>query len=322
MPPESILAVDLGGTQMRAALVAADGSISHRRALPTPGAEDGVEQLLELAGAVLAHGARAGVIAVPGRVDYGQGRLEHAPNLPKRWSRMLTQSYLGERLGVEIALANDADAAAVGETFFGAGRGHDDVSYLTISTGIGTGVLLGRRLMHGRRSSAELGHTVVAAIAAATGAPATLEDLASGRALESSARTAGLAADARRVVELVKQGDARAQRIWHSFLDVVMLGVVNLAYLFTPQIIVIGGGVGLNGDLLLEPIRKHVARYGPPGLPKPIPIVTAALGDDAGLMGAAAWREAFGATVARTGTCPEPKESSVTSHIRAERDIA
>lgn len=289
------LAVDLGGTRMRAAIVTEDGELIHRRAEPTP--QDDVtcpDALMALVGGVLAD-ANVGqaVIGVPGRVEYRSGRLEHAPNLPPHWPEALDERQLADRLGVAVSLANDADLAAVGEAYFGAGRGHADVVYLTVSTGIGAGVVLDRRLVGGTRSLAEVGHTVIDHAAGLRGEPASFEELGSGTALERRAAHAALPADGARIVALVRDGDPAATRIWDEIVSVCATGVINLAYLFSPSAIVLGGGVGRNGDLLIPPIREALDRRGPPELPTPIEVLIASLGDDAGLVGAAGWRRAW-----------------------------
>lgn len=292
------LAVDLGGTWMRAAIVTDDGALISRRAEPTPQDATCPDALMALVGDVLTSGnvGRA-VIGVPGRVDYRCGRLEHATNLPPRWSGALDEQLLRDRFGVEISLANDADLAAVGEGYFGAARGYADIVYLTISTGIGAGVLLDRRLISGIRSLAEVGHTVIDHDARRRGAPASFEDLASGTALGRRAHEAGLPTDGARLVELVRAHHAGAKRIWDELVSVIAAGVANLAFLFTPAAIVLGGGVGRNGDLLIPPLQRYLARYGPPDLATPIEVLEAQLGDDAALAGAAAW------TLATTRGC-------------------
>jgi glucokinase len=291
--PSATLAVDLGGTQMRAAVATPDGELLLRRAQPTPRGAACPDALMELVGDVLAdQPVDRAVIGVPGRVDRRRGRLEHAPNLPPHWPDALVEHPLAQRLGIPVALANDADLAAVGEAYFGAGRGHADIVYLTVSTGIGAGVLLDRRLVAGSRSLAEIGHTVVDLTAGRRGAPASFEGLASGTALGRRAELVGLPGDGARVVELVHQGQPAANRVWHELVDVLAVGVTNLAFLFTPSAIVLGGGVGRNGDLLLEPIQHALDHHGPPNLAEPIEVFVADLGDDAGLVGAAAWRRA------------------------------
>jgi len=287
------LAVDLGGTHMRCAVVEPDGSVHDRREAATPHDGTGTSALVELMRSV--HSAvpcTRAVVGVPGRVDYRRGVLEHAPNLPAGWLPTLTESHLEGALGLAVALANDADLAAVGEARSGAGREHSDVAYLTISTGIGAGVVLSGLLVHGRRSLAEVGHTVIALDRLAAGQPATLEDLASGTALSRQAAAAGFGLG-RDVLAGVREGDASATAIWSELVRAAAVGVVNLAWSFSPNLIVIGGGVGLVGDMLLAPLREAVSRDGPPLVDPPIAILPAQLGDDAGLVGAAGWHRAF-----------------------------
>jgi glucokinase len=238
-------------------------------------------------------GCRRAVVGVPGRVDYGKGTLEHAPNLPPGWVGHLSEADLGTAVGMPVALANDADLAAVGEAHFGAGRRHADVAYLTLSTGVGAGVVVGGLLVHGRRSLAEVGHEIIDLTRLRAGQPATLEDLASGTALGRAAASVGLGPLGKDVVDAVAAGSAPAQRIWDDLVAAAAAGIVNLAWTFSPQVIVIGGGLGLVGAALLDPIRDAVLRDGPPSFDPPIEIVPAALGDDAGLAGAAGWHQAF-----------------------------
>lgn len=288
------LAVDLGGTHMRCAVVDPDGGVHDRAEQATPHDGSGTAALVELmrrvAGSSPCHRA---VVGVPGRVDYRRGVLEHAPNLPPSWLPGLTEAALAAEVGLPVALANDADLAAVGEARSGAGSRHSDVCYLTISTGIGAGVVLGGLLVHGRRSLAEVGHTIIALDRLARGRPATLEELASGTALGLQGAAAGIGARGTDVVDLVRAGDPAAQGVWSALVSAAAVGVVNLAWTFSPDVVVIGGGVGLVGDLLLAPLRAAVARDGPPAVDPPIAVVPAMLGDDAGLVGAAGWQGAF-----------------------------
>lgn len=287
------LAVDLGGTNMRAALVDRDGTVAEREEVDTPRDPD-CDALVALARSVMARGEVVdAVIGVPGRVDYGHGVLEYAPNLPRGWTDELTEDALRGELGVDVALANDADLAAVGESWFGAGRDSCDVAYLTISTGIGAGVVTGGLLVHGRRSLAEVGHTIVDGRALLEGRKATVEQLGSGTALTELAREAGIANDGPGLVALVRKGDETAIRIFERVVHAAAIGAVSLTHLFTPEVIVVGGGLGLVGDLVLEPIRAMVASEGPRAMPEAIRVVHASLGDDAGLAGAGAWSRAF-----------------------------
>jgi glucokinase len=136
-----------------------------------------------------------------------------------------------------------------------------------------------------------LGHTVIDRRADARGEPSTVEALGSGTALTRLAAEAGLPGGAA-FIEVLRAGEPRAVAVWAEVTEALAIGVTNLAFLASPEVIVIGGGLGRVGELLLGPIRDRLARRGPPGLPSPIRVVGAALGDDAGLIGAAAWERA------------------------------
>jgi glucokinase len=286
------LAVDLGGTNTRVALVAPDGTVRARDEEPTARKDQHPDELIEHIRRVAnGHQVDVAVAGVPGRVNHRSGRLEFAPNLPPTWAASLTEAWLAEQTGLRVALANDADLAAVGEHRFGAGRGVDDMVYVTMSTGVGGGAIIGGRLVRGRRSMLEIGHTTIDRRDPGPGR--TLEGAASGTALGRLAELAGLDARGPAIVDLVKAGDANAVSIWKSLTDAAAFGMANLAHLFSPQLIVVGGGLGLVGDLLYEPMRDAVATYGPRDLPEPIRIEPATLGDDAGLIGAAGWLAAI-----------------------------
>ena len=181
-----VLAADIGGTLMRAALVNEKGELVARRATETPADADAPAAFVDLVKAVAAETrdwvARA-VVGLPGAVDYDSGRLLWAPNLPERWPELLSGDALTAGLGLPVSIANDADMAAVGEAWFGAGAGRSDMGYLTVSTGIGAGIVERGRLLRGVRSLGELGHTVIDWRAWAGEAPGTLEELGSGSGL-------------------------------------------------------------------------------------------------------------------------------------------
>jgi len=292
-PP--VLAADVGGTQMRAALVDPDGTVVLRRSAATPGHADVPAALIDLiasVGAERGHGSAShAVVGLPGAVDYEAGRLLWAPHLPERWTELLSRDELSERLGLPAHIANDADLAAVGEAAFGAGAGITDVAYLTISTGIGAGVVHGGRLLRGRRSLAEVGHTVIDWRAWREGSPSTLEELGSGSGLARLAREAGLGPlDAREVESAAARGEARAITVWQGAIAACAVGVSNLVMSFYPSTVVVGGGLG-RGAEFFGPLRDLVMSR-PEHHPADLTIVPAALGDDAGLAGAAAWTSA------------------------------
>ncbi len=276
-PPKrpAILAVDLGGTRMRVAVFGLDGVLRTKSVSPTP--PDRPQALPEaMREAIAAGGAEIGlaVVGVPGPVDYVRGEPLRLPNLPA-WEGRLSGRGLADALRLPVIFANDADLAAVGEHRFGAGIGTSDMLYVTASTGVGAGVIIDGRLLHGRRSLAEAGHMVIDRRSGGT-----MESLGSGTAL---ARLAG--EDAALVAQRVRAGDARAREHFLDVADALAIGILNLVYCFMPERVVIGGGLAQAGELLLAPVREYVARHGDSSV-SGADIVPAQGGDDVGLLGA------------------------------------
>lgn len=287
------IAVDLGGTHVRAAMVDEGGNVLRRIRRPTPAGDPAPFFLVELIAEVRAEEpCERAVIGLPGVIDHEEEVLVKAPNLPQAWIPMLTDAWLTERTELSVSLANDADLAAVGESAFGAGRGFRDVVYVTISTGIGAGIVLGDHLMRGRYSGGELGHTILSRTALAAGEPATVEELGSGTSITRRARAAGLEISGAEVAERVRQGDAAVTKIWMKAIESAAAGIVNLCWIVTPQAVVIGGGVGMNGDIVLPTVQRAIEKHGP-GVGQ-VAVLNAGLGDDAALAGAAAWWSAIG----------------------------
>ncbi len=293
-----VVAIDLGGTNVRAALVDPDGSIIHRDRRPTPSGDAQPDVLVEMVRAMAALAAEDGspvdraVVGLPGVVDHVAEVLVAAPNLPQAWLPFLTDAWLTEQTGLAVSLANDADLAAVGEANFGAGKPHRDVVYVTISTGVGAGIVLGDLLMRGRYSGGEIGHTIVDRSLALAGNDGTVEGLGSGTAIGQSMKLLGFEPGGTAITDAVRSGDPRATAVFDQAMQSVGIGIVNLCWLFSPQMIVVGGGVGMNGDLVLPTLRRVVAELGPEIAE--IEIVNAGLADDAALAGAAAWWGAIG----------------------------
>ncbi len=287
------VAIDLGGTHLRAALVSSDGAVIKRVRTATPAGDPAPTILVDLM-REMADGApcRRAVVGLPGMVDHEEEVLLKAPNLPQAWIPFLSDSWLTARSGLAVSLANDADLAAVGEAAFGAGQGFGDVVYVTISTGIGAGIVVGNRLMRGRRSGGEIGHTILSRSALAAGEPATVEELGSGTSIERRAKAAGIAERGAAFADLVRSGHPEAMNVWTKAIESAAMGIVNLCWLVSPEVVVIGGGVGMNGDLVLPVVSRFIAANGPQV--GPISVVNAGLGDDAGLVGAAVWWHAVG----------------------------
>ncbi len=290
-----VLAADVGGTQMRAALVDPEGRILLRRSVPTPADADVPASFTELVATVAAdrsHGAAShAVIGLPGAVDYEAGRFLWAPNLPEQWPDQLSAEELRVQLGLPVDIANDADLAAVGEAWFGAGATSAAVAYLTISTGIGAGVVNGGRVLRGTRSLAEVGHVVIDWRAWRDGAPSTVEQLGSGSGIARLAREAGLGAlSSQQVQAAAAAGEPRAVTLWEQAIAACAAGVSTLVMSFYPSTVVIGGGMGRQ-DEFFGPVRDMVLQR-PGHHPEDLAVVRSTLGDDAGLSGAAAWARA------------------------------
>ena len=317
MSKHRVVAVDLGGTNIRAALCGDDGLICKRTRRPTcpeQGFEAVIARLVESVQAVLPGPAEGEAIAVgvasPGPLDPYTGTVLYAANL--RWSDVPLRDLLNQRLGLPVCVGNDANLAALGEQRYGAGRGVRDLAYVTISTGIGAGVILDDRLILGHRGMAtEVGHMVMDCDGPLdpAGVPGSLEGYAAGPAIARIAQeqlAAGRpslmgelvgsnigALTAREVVEAAERGDPLAREVIARVARIIGLGLVNLLHLFDPALIVIGGSVGLASDFLLDVARETIQRHAMPPY-RGVPLVRAHLGDDGALLGAAAlaWQHA------------------------------
>jgi glucokinase len=286
-----VVAVDLGGTHLRVALVDGVGTVCECHKVPTPSwgsITDAIGELIVQLGVDADYSA---VVAVPGLVDYEHRRALWAPHLPPGWVTELAADNLTTRLRRRVSIANDADLAAVGEAYFGAGRNATDVVFLTVSTGIGAGVLLNRHLVRGRRSVAEIGHTIIDRHAFSNSGPATLEELASGSSVPLLAQAAAVQARTGEQLEVLEEnGDDRAFAVWMQMVESVTIGIINLAWCYGPDLIIMGGGIGRE-NAFLDPVREKLNEMAPTIAMK-FSLVKEELADDAGLVGAAAWDKA------------------------------
>lgn len=307
-----VVAVDLGGTQIRVALSDLDGTFLRRIACPTEAGQGPEAVLRRLVARIqeIRQGIRdddiLGVgIGSPGPVDALAGVIISPPNLPG-WNEVPLRDILEQRLSLPVRLANDANAAALGEWAFGAGRGHQNVVYVTISTGIGGGVISEGRLLLGHRGlAAEVGHMTLQPDgprcncgnygcweALASGTAIAREGAEAVRAGRSSLLTqmcAGQAeaVDARLVGEAADRGDPAAQEIIERVAVYCGVGVGNLLHLYSPELVLIGGGVSRLGDVLFSTMRRVAReRVMPPY--RDVPIELAALKADVGLLGTVA----------------------------------
>jgi len=298
------LALDVGGTHMRAAVFPENQSKpSHQTRIRTYAEGDSsLDRLMRLIREVTPPGERVQSvgIAVPGPIDPHKQIIITAPNL-QDWVGIPITQRIKDEIGAPAFMINDANLAAVGEWRFGAGQGHHHLIYLTISTGIGGGVICNDRLLVGARGLAgELGHVTILPDGplCSCGQRGHLEALSSGPAIATyitdqlkkgwhSSLTG--APDAKAISQAAKAGDPLAREAYKRAGYYLGLMIANYLMIFDPSIVILGGGVSQTGDLLLEPIRRvvhqsilseHYAHE--------LVITQAALGDDAGLYGALA----------------------------------
>ncbi|KAF0107467.1 MAG: glucokinase [Anaerolineaceae bacterium] len=300
-----IIAVDIGGTQIRAAVYPQQGITSTRvRRIATVSGEGSVfDRMAALIESVrLDETAEAVSVATAGPLDPETGIVIEAANIPG-WKDFPLRDRLAERFGVPVFVGNDANLAALGEWKYGAGQGHNDLLYLTISTGIGGGVISHGRLLEGAHGmAAELGHVVVLPDGplCSCGQRGHLEAIASGTAIARyvseeiaggrPSRLAGAAnISAREAAGAAAQGDELAREAFQRAGKYLGQAVAGFLHIFNPSIVIFGGGVSLSGALLLDPVRASVQRLVmTPAYLDGLQIVLARLGDDAGLLGALA----------------------------------
>lgn len=305
-----VLAIDIGGTKLAVGVVREDGTQLSRGRTPTDvpnGPDAAVERLIALCRQTVADaGLSLGDIALigigcGGPLDPRAGVTLNPPNLPG-WEDFPLVKRVQEGLGRTAHLDNDANAAVLGEHRFGAGRGFAHLVYFTVSTGVGGGVVLDDRLYAGAHgNAAELGHLQVSydGWPCACGGRGCLEAFCSGtniarRAQQTASnRLIALAGGKERittehVLAAVREHDAPAMKVWADTVEVLSAGVASAINAFNPQRVIIGGGVTAAGPLLFEPLaRLSLARAMKP-LAAGVDVVPAQLGDQVGVMGAAA----------------------------------
>ncbi|GAB7004246.1 ROK family glucokinase [Nocardioides sp. AN3] len=303
------IGVDIGGTKVLAGEVLPDGTVGRTARRSTPGRQVDValvEDALTEAVFEVADGRRIDAVglAAAGFVDAAGERVMFAPHLP--WRMDPTRARLEARWGVPVALDNDANCAARAEYALGVARGYTDVVMITLGTGIGGSLILGRTLLRGHNGMAgEFGHMQVVpeGQSCECGGFGCWEQYCSGNALVRFARAQlgsrptllhdacggdPAALTGPMVTEAAHLGDAVAQEAYTSVASWLGVGVANLVAAFDPELVVIGGGVSAAGDLLLEPAREALAQSlvgaGHREIP---PLRQARFGPEAGIVGAA-----------------------------------
>jgi glucokinase len=306
MAGSCVIAVDLGGTKLLAGVLNEDGVVVKRTVRPT--AVQSQDALLEeLDGAIeelLEDDVSAIGVGLPSTIDQRVGRAVSSVNIPL--AGIDFREHLTSRFGLPAAIENDANAAALAEHRFGAGRGSRHMVMLTLGTGVGGGLILNGELYRGVVGAAgELGHITLdldgppcqgtcpgfghlEALASGTATDDLTQQLATERPDGDLGRAAseGRTVDARLAVDLAAEGPGDARELLERVGFILGTGIASFVNVFNPELVVIGGGFARAGDLLFEPARKVVAERALLPARELVRIVPALLGPEAGLIGA------------------------------------
>ncbi len=302
--PTCVIGIDLGGTQLRAVLADREGTILQQVRMPTASAAGPamvVAQMVtcveQLQAQLTPEDTLLGIgVGAPGPVEPQRGIVFHTPNM-RGWVDVPLRDLLIERIHTaSITVGNDANLAVLGEWYFGGGQGCRNLLYVTISTGIGGGVICDGRLLVGHRgAAAEVGHMLIED-------RTSWENLASGTALGAAA--ARLMPDypdsilhslatpetvtSIHVSQAAALDDSFAQYLMEREATLIGIGIANLLHLYGPERVLVGGGVVTANPWLLDGARTVAAQYAIADVYRTVPIALAQLGDQVGVLGAAA----------------------------------
>ena len=306
------IGVDIGGTNIKIALVDFNGKIVYSNTTPTRaemGYEAGINNIKQAIKELMAETKvdektiEAIGFGLPGQIDYKAGIVKNLPNIPG-WVNIPLAQIIEDEFKIPTKLDNDVRCAALGELNFGAGKGCENLICITVGTGIGSGIVLNGKLVRGAANAAgEIGHIKMDM----TGGPlcgcgdyGCFEAYASGPAIVTMAReyiSGGKSAKYKEmapdgiitpyiVAQAALQGDAVSIQIFKQMGKIIGLGLTSVINLLNPEKIIIGGGVADAGDILLEPIRKTIADRAMPIQAEAVQIVPAQLANTAGVIGA------------------------------------
>lgn len=299
MPSSLAIAVDLGGTQVRAALIQRDATIVSQMIENTRASAGGVavveqiQSMIEKLRSKTTENSILGVgLCAPGPLDAQSGIALSTPTI-KGFSDLPIGEMLSRDLPWKVLIENDGIAAAQGEWRHGAGRGYENLVYVTISTGIGGGIIADGRVLHGRKGMAgHIGHMTIVADGelCPCGNKGCWEAYASGTAFTERANkklaTESGEFTAKAVFDAARDGNETAIDLVDHEAELLGIGVVNLLHLYSPDIVILGGGMANDFDTLQPKLLAHVAKCAMPPF-KEIPIIPAQLKSASGLIGAA-----------------------------------
>ena len=305
------IGIDLGGTSVKFAILTLDGDILHKWSIETNTMNNGesiVPNIIDSINDNLHNMAINDVLGIgmgsPGAVNFEEGTVIGAYNLG--WKTVIhVKDQIEAVMGIPFFIDNDANVAALGELWKGAGEGDDNVVFVTLGTGIGGGVIVEGNLVHGAAAAGELGHIIVdpdgyectcgnigclETVASATGIVRLAMDIAKQFIGESPLKNAiaeGQKVTAKLVFDLAHEQDALALLIIDKFSYYLGFACANITNILNPNSIVIGGGVSAAGKVLLEGVEKYFLKFTFPPLRQTTKIKLAQLGNDAGVIGAA-----------------------------------
>jgi glucokinase len=307
MVQDLIAGIDIGGTKIAVAIASAGGDVIARTAFPTDrdgSPRDSMTRALDILTSLADQhqGELASVgIGCAGPLDFELGHVLCPPNMPRSWHNFPLRLFVEDKLKVPVKLDNDANAAALGENLYGAGRGFSDLVYLTISTGIGVGIIAGDKLVH---RMGEGGHVTVQPGGAlcGCGARGCMETLCSGTGIARRAQdrlrsgvvskmtdmvSNGEQLTARIVVDAVRSGDSLAIEVWHQTIELMAIGIGSIVVLLSPQAVILGGGVAAGaGDFLIQPLRAALRDHVHIVNIREVALLQAGLGSESGIHGA------------------------------------
>ncbi len=300
--------IDIGGTKTAIALENLHGERIAARVLPTNADAFVTIENISTAVETMLGENNAELISVgvacPSPLDIEKGLVMSPANL-REWNNFPIVKLFEERFKVPVILENDANAAALGEYIYGAGRGYKNIVYVTVSTGIGGGIILNGEIFHGVGAGVgELGHTIVQpdGVQCNCGSRGCVETICAGvhiarRAKEKLANGAVSLMNeitpnvnevsAKTVVEAARRGDELAVEIWDETCKFLAIGIANAITLLAPEAVVIGGGIAAaTGEMLFAPLRKLIPKYVSMIPADKINILPAELGSESGIYGA------------------------------------
>lgn len=291
--------IDIGGTSTKIGLVDSENKLLATGKVVTDYTKSPRELIGEIAAGVLKlldensmviEQCRGVGIGVPGTVNRKNGEVLYSNNL--KWENIKLAEEMGRYLPLPINIANDADCATLGEAAVGVGKGYENLVMLTLGTGVGGGIIINGKLFTGsRQGGSELGHVVIKenGRTCTCGRKGCLEAYASATAMrQSAAEVYGKPMEPLDLFQAAQNNDKAAQKIVEQYMEDLGTGIINIVNIFRPEMILLGGGIAAQGEVLLKPIQERMEKECFGGCHGEVPeIKIAALGNEAGMIGAA-----------------------------------